>query len=181
MLKYWGVHVLMILMISGCIETAEPPKSKPPSPAVAEAPHPDNDYIQDVLKREKLLTERQDHQAKTNKPVATPKTNFEFPTKESRNKLLDGIYDQLKQSESMNLPPLKSNGSDFLVPKIYFAFNETQIDPQYTDELIQLGELILPELEKRGDLYLQIEGHTDEWGSAEYNLAPWSSTSIECL
>ena len=50
---------------------------------------------------------------------------------------------------------------------VYFAFDQSLIEPQYTPIIERHGQYLL----RNGALKVVVEGHCDERGSAEYNLA----------
>ena len=57
------------------------------------------------------------------------------------------------------------------MPVIHFDFDQIKIKSDYRDLLLQQTSCVMNELEARGDMILQIEGHADERGSDEYNIA----------
>jgi len=50
-------------------------------------------------------------------------------------------------------------------------FDQIKIKPDYQKLLRQQSSCVMKALEARGDMIVQIEGHADERGSDEYNLA----------
>ena len=86
------------------------------------------------------------------------------------DQLLDQIEEQLKRFQTLGVPPIHINEVNQFVPTIYFSYNISSVHPHYQNMLSELGIRILPKLEKRGTLILQIEGHADERGSPEYNI-----------
>lgn len=53
------------------------------------------------------------------------------------------------------------------LPMIHFDFDKYYIKPEYRDTLNKIAEI----MKKCKDMVITIEGHCDEWGSREYNIA----------
>lgn len=71
------------------------------------------------------------------------------------------------ESASQPLDPLKDPNSALARRSVYFAFDSSLIQPDFSPLLIAHGEF----LAKSADRHVRIEGNTDERGSHEYNLA----------
>jgi peptidoglycan-associated lipoprotein len=63
--------------------------------------------------------------------------------------------------------PLEDPSSPLSERVIYFDFDQSEIKPKYQDVLAAHGEYLATHPEKS----VTVEGHTDERGSREYNLA----------
>ena len=89
------------------------------------------------------------------------------------NKKMSAIYKRLLETKDINIADrnLRDSNNDSLMPVIHFDFDQILIKSDYRRLLRQQGPCVLKALEKRGDMILQIEGHADERGSDEYNLA----------
>lgn len=66
---------------------------------------------------------------------------------------------------------LRDEINDRLMPVVHFDFDQIKIKPDYQKLLRQQSSCVMKALEARGDMIVQIEGHADERGSDEYNLA----------
>ena len=66
---------------------------------------------------------------------------------------------------------LRDEINDRLMPVVHFDFDQIKIKPDYQKLLRQQSSCVMKALEARGDMIMQIEGHADERGSEEYNLA----------
>jgi peptidoglycan-associated lipoprotein len=56
------------------------------------------------------------------------------------------------------------------MPRIFFDYDKSAVRNEFKDRLLQISRNLLRELERRGDMILQVEGHADERGNEEYNL-----------
>ena len=94
-------------------------------------------------------------------------------TCEKVSKKLKAIHTRLLETKDINIADrkLRDSNNDSLMPVIHFDFDQILIKSDYRKLLRQQGPCVLKALEKRGDMILQIEGHADERGSDEYNLA----------
>jgi len=88
-------------------------------------------------------------------------------------KKMEAIHVRLLETKDINIADrkLRDTNNDSLMPVIHFDFDQIIIKPDYRKLLRQQGPCVLKALEERGDMILQIEGHADERGSDEYNLA----------
>jgi len=88
-------------------------------------------------------------------------------------KKLQAIHMRLLETKDINIADrkLRDSNNDSLMPVIHFDFDQIIIKSDYRNLLRQQGPCVLKALEERGDMILQIEGHADERGSDEYNLA----------
>lgn len=66
---------------------------------------------------------------------------------------------------------LRDEINDRLMPVVHFDFDQIKIKSDYQKLLRQQSSCVMKALEARGDMIMQIEGHADERGSEEYNLA----------
>ncbi|MEC8939934.1 MAG: OmpA family protein [SAR324 cluster bacterium] len=66
---------------------------------------------------------------------------------------------------------LRDEINDRLMPVVHFDFDQIKIKSDYQKLLRQQSSCVMKALEARGDMIMQIEGHADERGSDEYNLA----------
>ena len=78
---------------------------------------------------------------------------------------------QLMEMEALPDPRLRDSRNDELFPTIYFDFDQSLIKPDFKDQLQNQTPCILKQLEKNEDLVVQVEGHADERGNDEYNIA----------
>jgi len=89
----------------------------------------------------------------------------------TQSDLLQEIYLGLIDLRDRGLPPVRNPLIEQLLPNVYFAFDQSRIEPDYLDLINQRALEVMQALELRGDMILQVEGHADERGSDEYNLA----------
>ena len=66
---------------------------------------------------------------------------------------------------------LRDEINDRLMPVVHFDFDQIKIKSDYQKLLRQQSSCVMKALEARDDMIMQIEGHADERGSEEYNLA----------
>ena len=78
---------------------------------------------------------------------------------------------QLEEMESLPDPRLRDSRNDALFPTIYFDFDQSLIKSDFKEQLQNQTPCVLEELEKNDDLIVQVEGHADERGNDEYNIA----------
>ena len=78
---------------------------------------------------------------------------------------------QLMEMEALPDPRLRDSRNDELFPTIYFDFDQSLIKPDFKDQLQNQTPCVLEQLEKNEDLIVQVEGHADERGNDEYNIA----------
>ncbi len=78
---------------------------------------------------------------------------------------------QLEEMESLPDPRLRDSRNDELFPTIYFDFDQSLIKSDFKEQLQNQTPCVLEELEKNDDLIVQVEGHADERGNDEYNIA----------
>lgn len=90
---------------------------------------------------------------------------------EERAELLENIHTRLLKARDLGLPAVRDPRAEQLVPTVYFGFDDSRLENSFQEQLIKDAPTVLEELENRGDLILQIEGHADERGDEEYNLA----------
>ena len=87
--------------------------------------------------------------------------------------LMDEIHKRLQKTKGITIADrrLRDSNNDRLMPVVYFDFDQIKIKPDFREMLRQQSTCVMKELEARGDMVLQIEGHADERGSDEYNIA----------
>lgn len=90
---------------------------------------------------------------------------------EERTELLENIHGRLLKAQELGLPMVRDPRAEQLVQAVYFGFDDSRLTKEFLEQLIAEAPAVLEELETRGDLILQIEGHADERGDEEYNLA----------
>jgi len=79
-----------------------------------------------------------------------------------------GIEGQpLAEQDAMEVHPLDDPESVLANRTIYFEYDSSQVQEQYLDLLAEHGDY----LAEHPDQQVRIEGHTDERGSREYNIA----------
>ena len=83
------------------------------------------------------------------------------------------IHKRLLETKDLNIADrkLRDSNNDALMPVIHFDFDQIVIKKDYRELLKQQSPCVMKALEDRGDMILQIEGHADERGSDEYNMA----------
>jgi len=83
------------------------------------------------------------------------------------------IHNRLLETKDINIADrkLRDSNNDTLMPVIHFDFDQIKIKKDYRILLRQQSPCVMKALEARGDMILQIEGHADERGSDEYNMA----------
>ncbi|MEC9069153.1 MAG: OmpA family protein [SAR324 cluster bacterium] len=89
------------------------------------------------------------------------------------SELMDEIHKRLQKTKGITIADrrLRDSNNDRLMPVVYFDFDQIKIKPDFREMLRQQSTCVMKELEARGDMVLQIEGHADERGSDEYNIA----------
>lgn len=87
--------------------------------------------------------------------------------------LMDEIHQRLQKTKDITIADrrLRDSKNDRLLPVVHFDFDQIKIKPDYRELLRQQSACVMQALEARGDMILQIEGHADERGSDEYNVA----------
>ncbi len=81
------------------------------------------------------------------------------------------MREQLMEMEALPDPRLRDSRNDELFPTIYFDFDQSLIKPDFKEQLQNQAPCVLEQLEKNEDLVVQVEGHADERGNDEYNIA----------
>ncbi len=86
---------------------------------------------------------------------------------------MEDIHKRLQKTKDLNIADrrLRDKNNDSLMPVVHFDFDQVKIKPDYRKLLRQQSSCVLKALVARGDMIVQIEGHADERGSDEYNLA----------
>ena len=156
----------------------------------ADIEDPDEAYRQRQLEREALmkrLEAKQKEMAETDNSesllsgaLLNPDGSFAAPgqntalitsmSDDERRRLLDAIHTQLAEYQNLGIPPIRDERADLLMPRIFFDYDKSAVRNEFKDRLLQISRNLLRELERRGDMILQVEGHADERGNEEYNL-----------
>ena len=86
---------------------------------------------------------------------------------------MEAIHKRLLKIKDVNIAEskLRDKTNDKLMPVIHFDFDQIKIKPAYTKLLRQQSSCVIEALKSRNDMIIQIEGHADERGSDEYNMA----------
>jgi len=86
---------------------------------------------------------------------------------------MEDIHQRLLNTKDINIADrsLRDVNNDRLMPVVHFDFDQITIKPDYLKLLRQQSSCVMKALKARGDMIVQIEGHADERGSDEYNLA----------
>jgi len=86
---------------------------------------------------------------------------------------MEAIHKRLLKIKDVNIAEskLRDKTNDKLMPVIHFDFDQIKIKPAYIKLLQQQSSCVLKALKSRNDMIIQIEGHADERGSDEYNMA----------
>ena len=86
---------------------------------------------------------------------------------------MEEIHQRLLNTKDINIADrsLRDVNNDRLMPVVHFDFDQITIKPDYLKLLRQQSSCVMNALKARGDMIVQIEGHADERGSDEYNLA----------
>ena len=86
---------------------------------------------------------------------------------------MEAIHKRLLKIKDVNIAEskLRDKTNDKLMPVIHFDFDQIKIKPAYTKLLRQQSSCVMKALKSRNDMIMQIEGHADERGSDEYNMA----------
>ena len=86
---------------------------------------------------------------------------------------MEAIHKRLLKIKDVNIADskLRDKTNDKLMPVIHFDFDQIKIKPAYTKLLRQQSSCVMKALKSRNDMIIQIEGHADERGSDEYNMA----------
>ena len=87
--------------------------------------------------------------------------------------IMDDIHQRLQKTKDITIADrrLRDSKNDRLMPVVHFDFDQIKIKPDYRELLRQQSACVMQALEARGNMILQIEGHADERGSDEYNIA----------
>ena len=87
--------------------------------------------------------------------------------------LMSEIHQRLQKTKDITIADrrLRDSKNDRLMPVVHFDFDQIKIKPDYRELIRQQSACVMQALEERGDMILQIEGHADERGSDEYNVA----------
>ena len=85
--------------------------------------------------------------------------------------LITEIMERLEELQSIPDPRLRDPRNDVLFPKIYFDFDKSLVKEDFQQQLQKQFPCVLEEVEKIKELMVQVEGHADERGNDEYNIA----------
>ena len=105
-------------------------------------------------------------------PLALQSANRLIPCKKIPEKM-EVVYQRLQKTKGLNIADrrLRDRDNDRLMPVVHFDFDQIIIKPDYKKLLQQQASCVMKALGSRGDMIVQIEGHADERGSDEYNMA----------
>ena len=81
------------------------------------------------------------------------------------------IVKRLEELQSIPDPRLRDPRNDVLFPKIYFDFDKSLVKEDFQQQLQKQFPCVLEKVEKIEELMVQVEGHADERGNDEYNIA----------
>ena len=86
---------------------------------------------------------------------------------------METVYQRLLKTKDLNIADrrLRDKNNDSLMPVIHFDFDQINIKSVYKKLLRQQSTCVMKALEAHGKMIVQIEGHADERGSDEYNIA----------
>ena len=86
---------------------------------------------------------------------------------------MEDIHKRLQKTKDLNIADrrLRDKNNDSLMPVVHFDFDQVKIKPAYRKLLRQQSSCVMKALKSRNDMIIQIEGHADERGSDEYNMA----------
>ena len=86
---------------------------------------------------------------------------------------MEAIHKRLLKIKDVNIAEskLRDKTNDKLMPVIHFDFDQIKIKPAYIKLLRQQSSCVMKAMKSRNDMIIQIEGHADERGSDEYNMA----------
>ena len=129
-------------------------------------------------------------EVKAEKPVAVPEQEDSSPRFMPTSRLalvsalklvscknvpakMEDAHQRLLKTKDLKIADrsLRDEINDRLMPVVHFDFDQIKIKPDYQKLLRQQSSCVMKALEARGDMIVQIEGHADERGSDEYNLA----------
>lgn len=85
--------------------------------------------------------------------------------------LLDQILKDLKKAKELGVPPVRDPKTDEVIGRVLFDYDKSNVKAEFQQQLSDDAKFVLGELEQRGELVLEVEGHADERGTNEYNLA----------
>ncbi len=143
-------------------------------------------FAEEESEAQPLITELPDQQEEpetmvSEQEVAAAVAEETSPEKESETRepdictrapeLIDSMRRYLEEIDAIPDPRLRDPKNDMLFPTIYFDFDQSRIKVNYNQQLQRQTPCVLAELEKDDELVVQIEGHADERGNDEYNLA----------
>lgn len=118
----------------------------------------------------------EDTKAREDKLKELSQENKQAPSKDQdpiayKRALLDQILKDLKRYKELGVPPVRDPHTDEIIGRVLFDFDKSNVKDQYQEALNADAKFVLGELEQRGEMILEIEGHADERGTNEYNLA----------
>lgn len=102
--------------------------------------------------------------------------NKQAPSKDQdpiayKRALLDQILKDLKRYKELGVPPVRDPHTDEVIARVLFDYDKSNVKEEFQNQLNADAKFVLAELEQRGEMILEIEGHADERGTNEYNLA----------
>lgn len=142
------------------------PETEEPSEAVT-----DQDVSSDIDDKEDIiatLLQDADQQEEAEEPTVIDFGPDDMSDKEA---VVDQIFADLQRYKKLEVPPIRDARTDEVISRVFFDFDKSNIKSEYRDNLRSEAIWLMNELEKRGNMYIQIEGHCDERGTNEYNIA----------
>ncbi|SVD30465.1 uncharacterized protein METZ01_LOCUS383319, partial [marine metagenome] len=104
-------------------------------------------------------------------PILEPVLVVEPGICEKAPGLITEIMERLEELQSIPDPRLRDPRNDVLFPKIYFDFDKSLVKEDFQQQLQKQFPCVLEEVENIEELMVQVEGHADERGNDEYNIA----------
>ena len=154
------------------IETLEIPEEKPKKQPQNKTPVATSEKIKNDIPKVTKKTKDADKKFIPSSELALSSA-LKLVSCDSVEDKMEAIHKRLLETKDLNIADrkLRDSNNDSLMPVIHFDFDQIIIKSDYRKLIRQQGPCVLKILEDRGDMVLQIEGHADERGSDEYNLA----------
>ncbi len=76
----------------------------------------------------------------------------------------------IKEAKSANLIKVEDLLAELMAQKVYFDFDKSELTEKAKEILAKVGKILSQPMEKEV-INILIEGHTDEMGTGEYNIA----------
>ena len=155
-------------------DTPEPKEDEPdpePEPAPDPEPEPDEAVLIELNRAE--LKEQKQEQKKEEELIVEEKDAAQAVEQEQEAKEIEKEQDAdesvqpPKAEEIMILPPEESDAAFSEMGMVYFAYDKSEITADFEEVIQKNYEWIF----QNPDAQVQLEGHCDERGTNEYNLA----------